>query len=75
MATISTEEFQNRMAAIGTDTLQAIATAGPALQAKLLEGLGLQSVLITDGNNPINLFGTAEGLLGKMQNERINKEL
>jgi major vault protein len=63
------------MAAIGTYTLQAIATAGLALQAKLLEGLGLQSVLITDGNNPINLFGTAEGLLGKMQNERINKEL
>lgn len=42
---------------------------------KLLEGLSLQSVLITAGNNPINLFGTAEGLLGKMQNERINKEL
>jgi major vault protein len=64
IATIRTEEFKNRVAALGPETLQAIATAGPALQAKLLEGLGLQSVLITDGNSPINLFNTAEGLLG-----------
>jgi hypothetical protein len=26
------------------------------MQAKLLAGLGLNSVLITDGNSPINLF-------------------
>jgi major vault protein len=64
MAAISMEEFKNRMAAIGTDTLKAIATAGPSLQAELLKGLGLQSVLITDGHSPVNLFNTAEGLLG-----------
>ena len=34
------------------------------LQVKLLEGLGIQSMMITDGNNPINLFNTAEGLIG-----------
>jgi major vault protein len=68
-ATIRTEEFKNRMAAIGPETLKAIATAGPALQADLLKALGLQSVLITDGHSPINLFNTAEGLLGKQINE------
>jgi len=38
--------------------------AGPELQAKLLQGLGLKSFLITDGNSPINLFNTAKGLIG-----------
>ncbi|XP_009882003.1 PREDICTED: major vault protein [Charadrius vociferus] len=31
---------------------------------KLLQGLGLQSTLITDGSSPLNLFTTARGLLG-----------
>ncbi len=66
MAEITVEEFKQRVAAIGPDTIQAIATAGPELQAKLLQGLGLQSVLITDGNSPINLFSTANGLLGNV---------
>jgi major vault protein len=66
MAMIRTEEFKNRVAAIGSETIQAIAIAGPTLQAKLLEGLGLKSVLITDGHSPVNLFGAAEGLLGNI---------
>jgi len=37
----------------------------PPQQAKLLGGLGLSSVLITDGNSPINLFNTAKGLMGQ----------
>ncbi|MDM8557397.1 hypothetical protein [Candidatus Parabeggiatoa sp. HSG14] len=73
MATIRSEEFKNRMAAIGTETLKAIAQAGPALQADLLKGLGLQSVLITDGHSPVNLFDTAEGLLGNMAKASDNK--
>ena len=64
MAEITMAEFKERIAAIGPDTLRAIALAGPELQAKLLGGLGLQSILITDGHSPINLFGTANGLLG-----------
>jgi len=35
-----------------------------AFQVKLLQGLGLQSALITDGAAPLNLFSTARGLLG-----------
>ncbi len=52
------------MAAIGADTIKAMAQAGPELQAKLLGGLGLKSVLITDGTSPVNLFNTANGLIG-----------
>ena len=35
-------------------------------QVKLLKSLGLRSTLITDGSNPINLFNTANGLLGAL---------
>ena len=30
----------------------------------MLKALGLKSTLITDGKTPINLFNTAEGLIG-----------
>ena len=33
------------------------------MQAKLLQSLGLQSILITDGKSPINLFNTVQGLI------------
>ena len=33
---------------------------------KLLQSLGLQTTLITDGSSPINLFHTANGLVGAM---------
>ena len=29
----------------------------------MLQSLGLESMLVTDGNNPINLFNTASGLV------------
>ncbi|XP_064355578.1 major vault protein [Dromaius novaehollandiae] len=51
-------------AALGPDVIRDIARAGPELQVKLLQGLGLQSTLITDGAAPLNLFATARGLLG-----------
>jgi len=34
------------------------------MQVRLLQGLGLKSFMITDGNTPINLFNTAAGLIG-----------
>ncbi|WP_233258238.1 hypothetical protein [[Phormidium] sp. ETS-05] len=66
MAEITSREFAEKVAAIGTETLRAIAQAGPEMQARLLEGLGIQSVLITDGKNPINLFSTASGLVNPL---------
>jgi hypothetical protein len=46
--------------------LRAIAAAGPELQVRLLQGLGLKSMLITDGRSPINLFNTANGLVNPL---------
>jgi len=44
--------------------LKKIANSGPEMQVRLLQGLGLKSFMITDGNTPINLFNTAAGLIG-----------
>jgi len=68
LAAIETKKFAELVDAIGADTIQAIAQAGPEMQAKLLQGLGLQGFLITDGNSPINLFGAAQGLIGAVNN-------
>jgi len=52
------------VSAIGPNTLVAMAQAGPEMQVKLLQSLGIRSTLITDGSTPINLFNTAQGLIG-----------
>lgn len=64
LAEIDVIKFKSIVKAIGPDTIQAIALAGPEMQSKLLAGLGLKSVLLTDGNSPINLFNAAGGLIG-----------
>lgn len=64
MSTIETDKFKNMVDAIGANTLQAIAVSGPEMQVKMLTALGLKSTLITDGSSPINLFTTANGLIG-----------
>jgi len=66
LAQIETSKFKNMVDAIGAQTLQAIATAGPDMQVKMLQALGMKSTLITDGKSPINLFTTANGLIGNM---------
>jgi major vault protein len=60
---IEGEKFREITAAIGPKTIAAIAQAGPEMQARLLKGLGLKSLLVTDGKSPINLFNTASGLI------------
>jgi major vault protein len=64
LAGIEAKKFKDIVDAIGANTIKSMAEAGPAMQAKLLGGLGLKSFLITDGNSPINLFNTASGLVG-----------
>jgi len=49
---------------IGQQTIIAMSKAGPEHQVELLKGLGLQGFIMTDGNNPINLFNSASGLIG-----------
>lgn len=60
---IESRKFEEMIAAIGRDTIVAMANAGPEMQAELLSGLGLKGFIMTDGNNPINLFNTAQGLI------------
>ncbi|XP_039598942.1 major vault protein [Polypterus senegalus] len=67
LAELEIKKFQEMVKSIGADTIKDIATAGPELQVKMLQGLGLQSTLITDGSSPINLFTTAHGLLGSLK--------
>jgi len=64
LAEIETTRFRDTVQAIGASTIRNMALAGPEMQAKLLKGLGLQGYLITDGNSPINLFNSANGMTG-----------
>jgi len=58
LADIEASKFKNIVDAIGANTLEAIAQAGPEMQAKLLGGLGLQSFMLTGKDNPIGLFSS-----------------
>lgn len=69
MLEITATEYQRKVEAIGAETIKAIAQAGPEMQARLLQGLGIQSVLITDGKSPINLFGAANGMINFPENQ------
>jgi len=69
LAGIESAKFKHIVDAIGAKTIKSMAEAGPAMQAKLLAGLGLKSFLITDGNSPINLFQTAQGLISAPQDQ------
>lgn len=60
---IEAEKFSEIVKAIGPETLVEISKAGPELQQKLLQGLNLNGYIVTDGNNPINLFKVAENLV------------
>ncbi|XP_007424389.1 major vault protein [Python bivittatus] len=64
LAAVEVKKFEAVIKALGANTIRDIAVAGPEMQVKLLQGLGIQSTLITDGSSPINLFTAAGGLLG-----------
>jgi len=64
LAEIEALKFKKIVESIGPKSLTKISKAGPEMQVKLLAGLGLQSFMITDGSRPINLFNTAQGLIG-----------
>jgi len=67
LSNIECKKFEQIVEAIGRDTIESMAKAGPEMQTKLLQGLGLQGFLITDGNSPINLFNTANNLVSSSQ--------
>ena len=59
LAKIESGKMKAMMDVMDPNTLKAMAEAGPRYQADLLKGLGLTGFIMTDGNNPINLFNTA----------------
>lgn len=63
-AAVEVARFKRVVAAIGASTLESIARAGPEMQAKMMEGLGLSGFLITDGKSPLNLFDAGNSLIG-----------
>jgi len=70
LADIEAKKFKELVQAIGKETIVAMARAGPEAKAKLLKGLGLKGFLVSDGKNPINLFNTANGMLGSLNQQK-----
>ncbi len=66
MSKIESDKFRHMVDCLGSDSIRAIASGPQDHQVKMLQALGLQSTLITDGRTPINLLNTAKGLLGPM---------
>jgi len=64
LAKIEADKFKGIIDAVGSDIIAAIATAGPSQHVELLTSLKLESFMVTDGNTPVNLFKTAQGLIG-----------
>ncbi|CAF3822938.1 unnamed protein product [Rotaria magnacalcarata] len=71
LSQIETEKFKLQVESIGASTIQSIAMSGPETQVKLLQALGLQSMLVTDGRNPINLIGFGQGLIGDLTDRHV----
>ncbi|KJE96050.1 major vault protein [Capsaspora owczarzaki ATCC 30864] len=64
MAEIETRKFEDTVKALTPETLRSIFSAESESKVRLLQALNLQSTIFTDGNSPINLFNTANGLIG-----------
>jgi len=62
LADIELNRVKATVSAVGVKVLKGVAEAGPTMQAELLKGLGITNVLISDGNSPVNLFNTANGI-------------
>lgn len=56
ISNFQTSKFNKIIEAIGKETLVQISNAGRENQIRLLNALGLEGFIMTDGNDPINLF-------------------
>ncbi|KAF7254814.1 hypothetical protein EG68_08472, partial [Paragonimus skrjabini miyazakii] len=63
---IEVHRFISMVDAVGPETLAAIVSAGGEQASQLLSCIGLESSLVTNGRNPVNLLATAHGLVGQM---------
>jgi len=63
LADIECAKFDEIVKAIGSETIVAMSAGSQDAKADLLKGLGLSSVVVTDSQSPINLFGMADNLI------------
>jgi major vault protein len=63
LAAIELDKFASMVKSIGPKTISNIAESGPKSQISMLEGLGIENVLITDGVTPLNLYQSSPGLI------------
>lgn len=63
LAHLEASKYESIMATLGKEAVVAMAEAGPKLQSQLLNALGLQGLLVTDGKTPINLFSMVNSTL------------
>eukprot|EP00340_Litonotus_pictus_P001577 CAMPEP_0170529682 /NCGR_PEP_ID=MMETSP0209-20121228/27797_1 /TAXON_ID=665100 ORGANISM="Litonotus pictus, Strain P1" /NCGR_SAMPLE_ID=MMETSP0209 /ASSEMBLY_ACC=CAM_ASM_000301 /LENGTH=780 /DNA_ID=CAMNT_0010821943 /DNA_START=151 /DNA_END=2493 /DNA_ORIENTATION=+ len=59
---LESQKFEKIINAIGQETIVEISKSGPESQVRLLEGLGLEGYIMTNGNNPINLFNFGKNI-------------
>ncbi|OON19528.1 major Vault Protein repeat-containing domain protein [Opisthorchis viverrini] len=71
---IEVNRFTSMVDAVGADTIASIANAGANQAQKLLDCLGLESSLITNGRQPVNLLATAHGLIGQLDGHYSDSE-
>ncbi|XP_071485231.1 major vault protein-like [Diadema antillarum] len=67
LADIDVSKFSQMVNALGKNIIRDIASSGPKFQVELLQSLGMETTIFTDGNSPINLFNVAEGLVATQQ--------
>jgi major vault protein len=69
LTNIETSQFKQIIDIIGADTLVDISNAGPESQVKLLQAIGLEGFVMTNGSSPINLFNFAKSIVNTNQVE------
>jgi major vault protein len=62
LAEIEAEKFDEIVQAIGQETIISMAAGSQDAKADMLKNLGISSVVITDSNSPINMFGLGNKL-------------
>ncbi|KAI3388828.1 hypothetical protein SNEBB_006544 [Seison nebaliae] len=72
-AEIQIKKIEKQIGALGQNTIKAIASAENNRKVDMLKALNMRSTLITTGDQPVNLFKFAEGIIedsNKMKQEQ-----
>ena len=66
LAAIEASRFSSAVGALGPAAVKAISEAGNETKIRLLQSLGLEGAVVSNGRHPVNLERTANGLVGFM---------